>query len=103
MAEARIQENPINELNLNFFVRLVKVRTSLMNFYRLDISIKDPSGNEIKREILHPGEYEFDDVLNMIKKLYDALKMGTASNEKLVAGAREEILSLMAILILKIY
>jgi hypothetical protein len=104
MAEARVQEIPKKELNLNFFVRLVEVRSSLVNFYRLDISIKDPNGNEIKHEYLNPGEHEFSDILENIKKLYDVLKMSAASgNEKLVSGAREEILSLIAVLISKIY
>jgi len=103
MAEPLIREVPKKELNLSFFIRLVEMRSNLGSFERLETTVKDPNGNEIKHDYLNTHN-DFNDILEEIKNLHNVLELSRNSgNSKLIEGIREEILSKVAILISKIY
>jgi hypothetical protein len=84
------------EIDLSFFIQFVRVEGNYNTYNKLYMKIKDSQG-EISYQHLNPEEYTLHNILKDIEKLYDVYK--NAQNEKLMQGAKEEILKLVALII----
>jgi len=90
-----------DELNLSFFIQFVRIEGGYDTYYKLYATVKTEDGGKIEYQHLSPEEMEFNKILEQIKKLYQVYRY--TNNEKLVEGAREEILKLTALIIWNIY
>jgi hypothetical protein len=84
------------EIDISFFIQLVKVQGSYNTYYKLYAKISS-NEEEINYQHLSPEEYTVHNILESIEKLYDVYR--NAQNEKLMQGAKEEILKLIALII----
>jgi len=101
MVEPQLQEVLKEEININFFIQVVEVQGKHTEYYKLYAKMRTKDGNEINFTYLSPEEVEFRKILEKIEKLYKVYK--DSSNEKLIEGAKEEILKLITLLIWNIY
>ena len=84
------------EIDLSFFIQLVKVEGNYNTYYKLYAKISLNEG-EISYQHLSPENLQVREILKQIEKLYKVYK--DSSNEKLIEGAREEILKLVSLII----
>jgi hypothetical protein len=100
MAEAPVEE-VINEIDLRFFVQLVRVKTWNAKYNELRLKVENgKSRNQLEESFTAPEDYSVPAILKRIQRLYGEFVL--SRNEKLAEGAREEILSLIGILIWKL-
>ena len=104
MAEEKVQDSfkeiTQQEINLNFLIKLEQVQGMHIKYNKLIIKIQSNEG-EINYQRLSPEEYTVHNILKNIAKLYNLANY--SQNEKLIQGAKEEILKLIALLIWKVY
>jgi hypothetical protein len=106
MVESQTQTKEVlkEEIDLNFFIQFVEVKGKYTEYYKLYAKIKDTkvlSQSEISYQHLSPENLQVREILKQIEKLYNVYKF--AQNEKLMEGAREEILKLITLLIWNVY
>jgi hypothetical protein len=89
-----------DEFQVSFFIKLSKVEGYHGEYYKLQTEIRTEE-DTINYEHNNPEQYPVDEILENIKKLYGIYIYG--KNEKLIEGAREEILKLIALLIWNIF
>ncbi len=100
--ESQTTQTLKEEIDLNFFIQLAEVRGKYTEYFKLYVKIRDAkTENEIVYQHLSPEETEFRKILEQIEKLYKVYK--DSNNEKLIEGAREEILKLVSLIIWNVY
>jgi len=100
--EPQVQKKELleEEIDVSFFIQFVTVEGQYTTYHKLYAKITSGE-NEVTYQHLSPEEMEFRKILEQIEKLYKVYK--DSSNEKLIEGAREEILKLLSLIIWNIY
>ncbi len=98
MVESQIQKKELleEEVNVSFFIQFVTVEGQYSTYHKLYAKISS-NENEVSLQYLSPEKKNFDSVLEDIKKFYDIYK--SSNNQKLIEGAKEEILKLVALIL----
>jgi hypothetical protein len=98
----KVEEKILKDINLCFSIQDIGViKEGIIDYHKYKIKIKDKDGKEIEPTDINLDYYLTDDAINEIRKLFKIY--GLTSNEKLIEGAREEILKRIAVLILHLY
>ena len=93
---AYIPKRESEKIDLNFFIRTLKVVDNAHEYHQLQVVIKDANGQEINHEQVLPEELTVHSILKNIEKFYNVMY---TQNKKLAEGAREEILKKVALLL----
>jgi hypothetical protein len=100
-----VEVETIKDIQINYKMRVVRDRLpDGTTRTRLIITATDAKGNTINNEYVGPFLIELDEIFERFDRLYYALEVGAARNNKMLYdGARSELLSLFALLIARVY